>query len=531
VPEFISKLQRQILEFWTNLEKSQKIRIGVTSGVIAIAIIVGIFLITRPNYTTIISNSDPKDVADMKTVLDGKKITSKLIDNNTGIMVNLKDSDNAHFELTKAGYPKNGTTFADALGSIKINTTESDKKQIWKNLDESDIKRLLLLNGAIKDADVKVTQPDVSMFSDAAKPSAVVALTPKNEALTQEQVKGIVDLVAKSIAGLSSKDVTVIDNNTGNSLNSGESDDALVQADTQYKQKKTVEIDLEGNVNKLLNNARSDSYDRAIVVVNPVLDFDKQTQQQKTLENPVGMTGGALDSSRIIKEDLTNGATNGVPGITSNPTTSTPSYPTGSSGTGNYKKSDATENYSYNETQSATEKGLGEMIPEKSTSTVTLLYGDRVIDSSKLTPQYLQDIKNMVSTATRIPAASITVTTMKIAPVVLPKKTLNDTIKELINTYGIPAVLLILVGLMMISMIPKKKQVALEPQLATAGGPDLAAGQAGPRFIVPETEYEDIPEIGLEERSEVKKQIDKFVKQKPDAVANLLRNWLSDEWD
>ena len=40
-----------------------------------------------------------------------------------------------------------------------------------------------------------------------------------------------------------------------------------------------------------------------------------------------------------------------------------------------------------------------------------------------------------------------------------------------------------------------------------------------------------LPEIEIEEKSEVKKQIDKFVKKKPEAVAQLLRNWLADEWD
>ena len=44
-------------------------------------------------------------------------------------------------------------------------------------------------------------------------------------------------------------------------------------------------------------------------------------------------------------------------------------------------------------------------------------------------------------------------------------------------------------------------------------------------------EEEPMPEIEMEERSEIKKQIDKFVRQKPDAVAQLLRNWLSDDWD
>ena len=41
----------------------------------------------------------------------------------------------------------------------------------------------------------------------------------------------------------------------------------------------------------------------------------------------------------------------------------------------------------------------------------------------------------------------------------------------------------------------------------------------------------ELPDISTEEQSEIKRQIDKFVAQKPDAVAQLLRNWLSEDWD
>ena len=42
----------------------------------------------------------------------------------------------------------------------------------------------------------------------------------------------------------------------------------------------------------------------------------------------------------------------------------------------------------------------------------------------------------------------------------------------------------------------------------------------------------ELEEIEVKENLETKRQIDKFVDEKPEAVANLLRNWLSDEdWE
>ena len=42
---------------------------------------------------------------------------------------------------------------------------------------------------------------------------------------------------------------------------------------------------------------------------------------------------------------------------------------------------------------------------------------------------------------------------------------------------------------------------------------------------------EELDSIEYNEESEIKKQIDKFVDEKPEAVASLLRNWLSEEWE
>ena len=41
---------------------------------------------------------------------------------------------------------------------------------------------------------------------------------------------------------------------------------------------------------------------------------------------------------------------------------------------------------------------------------------------------------------------------------------------------------------------------------------------------------EELEEIGVEDKSEARKIVEKFVEDNPDAAANLLRNWLSEDW-
>jgi flagellar M-ring protein FliF len=166
------------------------------------------------------------------------------------------------------------------------------------------------------------------------------------------------------------------------------------------------------------------------------------------------------------------------------------------------------------------------MVPEKSSLAINLLYGGRVTDVKKINAEILK-VKQQASSAEGIPIANITVNSFKIAPVISVPTKISDTISKMLNTYGSFALVVLLAIALMIAALPKRKkeeEVELEPVAAGA------AAALGPRFNVPES-VDDIPEIAKEERSEEKKQIEKFVKQKPDAVAQLLRNWLSDEWD
>ena len=41
----------------------------------------------------------------------------------------------------------------------------------------------------------------------------------------------------------------------------------------------------------------------------------------------------------------------------------------------------------------------------------------------------------------------------------------------------------------------------------------------------------NLDDIEFSDKSETRKMIEKFVDENPEAVAQLLRNWLNDEWE
>lgn len=521
MPEVLSKLQQRFLEFWKNLDKSQKGRIYAISAILIIAITASIVMLTRTTYIPLVTIDDSKDAAEIEKVLQEKGINYKLGEWKK-ILVDSKDKNKAEFALASSGITSSGMNFEDAWNLVNITSTESDKKQLWQNFKKNNLIAKLKMFDNVRDADVELTFPKDSLFFEPStndKVTAFVRIDPKGE-ISPEQVKGVVSVVAASIEGLDPSNVTVVDNNF-NILNSDLSA-GIGDTSTQYKMKLKVKEELERNIKVLYPN-KSSSFDYISVVVNPVLEFDKEKSTKKEVLKPTDIDE-AVVSSHTEKEELVNGATGGVPGTDTNPGDGTTTYPIGNGENSNYKKTTTDINREFNQIMTEVEKAQGTIDFQNSSVAVTLWYGQRVPDDSAITPEFLEQCQQVISGATNIPVSKISINKYKLAPEEIYEEPLADKIQQYIDNYGYFALMLILVIGLLIAVIPRKKKESVE----AGASPELAVN--GPKFISPEEE-EPLVEISFEEKSEVKKQIEKFVKEKPESVAQLLRNWLSDDWD
>lgn len=525
MPDFIKKYLDQLKEFWKSLDKSQKMRLYITSAIVVVAISISVIILARPERIVLFSNSDQKQIGEMVSILNENSIWNTPGNNGTSIIINSKDNNNAQIVLAQSGYPKDGFTFEDAISKIGITTTESDKKNIWKKQQISDLETKIEMLDNIDEAAVTLATPESSIFQSAnkeqPKPTAYVMIRP-NKKISAAQVEGIVMLVSRSVENLNPKDITVVDNNS-NILNANFWDDSIAAANSQEELRRMRAKELEQKVLDYFSVGQFDNFDTLRVVANAILDFDKDKSQIKTITNPQGMDGGAVISSRSSEETVKNGEASGEPGLMSNPGESNaPSYQTGSGTSSDYKNTQEEINYGYDEMLRETEKATGKLIPRESGIAISLWYGNIVTDDSKLGDDFLNEIKTAASIATGIPATNISVNKLKLAQPEVKQISTAERIRELLEDYGFFAMMLILIIALLIAVIPHTKE---QPE----GVPEIAV-ISGPKFVVPEQD-ESIPEIDIEERSEIKKQIEKFAKQKPDSVAQLLRNWLSEEWD
>ncbi|MEN8906401.1 MAG: flagellar M-ring protein FliF C-terminal domain-containing protein, partial [Clostridiales bacterium] len=454
----------------------------------------------------------------------------KFSDDKKSILVNDKDKSKA--QVATLGFIKGGMEFEDAFNMIKLNTTESDKEKLWTEYKKKNLaSKLEAISDNIEIADVDLDIPEESLFvntdEDKRKATARVIVKPKQQ-LTESQVEGVASMVAGSISGLDIKDVVVLDDNL-NVLNKDSTDGemgGISSLNNREKLRTQKAKELEDRIYKLYGES-SDSFDGIKVVANPVLNFDTLKSVTKDVEVPDGMDEaagiGVKVSESTTKEEAKEDGSAQQPGTDTNPG-DTVTYPNGTTGEGSYKKQTATTNYDYKKTETEQEKAPGSLIGEESSIALALYYGRDVTDDKNISNEFIDELKEGVSQATGISVNKISINKFKMAPLKVEKISIYDTIKSLINDYGMFALMLLLVLGLFIALFPRKKKE--EPEEALE---DLEEGEEGADFIVPDDE--PLPELDLEEISEVRKQIDKFVKQKPDAVAQLLRNWLSDDWD
>jgi flagellar M-ring protein FliF len=138
-------------------------------------------------------------------------------------------------------------------------------------------------------------------------------------------------------------------------------------------------------------------------------------------------------------------------------------------------------------------------------------------NSGLTTAKVDKTIYNMVSKATGIATGNITINAYE-QPVFVPK---TATAKNWTNYIQI-ALAALIVGLLLFVVFK-----GVGPVEVTELEPELSVEQ----LLATTKENQSIEDIEYSEGSEVRKMIEKFVDEKPEAVAQLLRNWLNEDWN
>ena len=523
--ETIAQISNQITEKWGNLSKKNKIKIGIgiTTFIIAIGILV--IVLSKPKMRVLYRNLDLKAAAEVTSVLDAEKIDYTLMDNGATVLVAEKDLNSAQIILARENVPKGRYTFDDALTN-SMSTTETEKKAKMHYLKENDLEAKLESMDAIEKADVTLVIPEEknSFLESKQKSSASILLTLR-EPLSAKAIEGIARLVCSSVENLEMENINIVDS-TGNNLYIGQEQDSL-SLSKQQEHKEAAEKLIHTKVQNLLSGL----YDDIRISPNLVLDFEQYEEIREEYtpqfeDDPRGIIQREVTSSSS-SANTTNAEAPGV-AANGNPIT----YQAGDQTQGEAETESKDVTYVNNKVTSNKTKNVGDIVFEKSSLAVNLfrhkVYKQEELEKN-LNGTSWEEFKSENSQQVSIPVDESIVESIKKAtgidnvivqafekPVFIDKEPYEFNYKDYLPFILMLAILIVIV----VAILKFRKhdtEVEVEPELEVE------------EMLKTAKEQVELEEIELKENLETKKQIEKFVDEKPEAVANLLRNWLTDE--
>lgn len=527
--ERLKQIPKNLLSIWNKYTTKQKTLIISIFCTVVIAFVILFILLGRVKYDKLTETASVKETTKVTELLASEKIPYKLDKNNTIIYVDVKRYSDAVLLLASNDMPSTGISVDDLLNN-SLTTTNSDRNLKLNLYLQNQLRNYIITMEGVEDAQVYYipVENNLSILTTPRDTTASVLLTVDDD-FELKTAETIAEVVAAVIGNSNTEKIKVADQN-GTLLYGGADDlySGNAKTNEEFREKLTNNF-----INNIYMGLIKNGFDDVEIMPNLKFNLDKVTELYTEYIPAEGQEQGVL--KRSYKYNSENaGSSGGVPGTSSNDGTDYMTQDSSSSeGTVEIEELD----YLPNERVTNIEYEVGAVIPEESTISLVLLdvvttteeelelkgllddttFDEYVMNNSKRVKVPVDpDIVTMVSMATGIAENNIQIMAYT-QPSFIPKAV------EIRNwTDYIQIALAVLILLFIIFVVFK----GFGPMEVTELEPELSVEQ----LLSTTKEAQSVEDIEFNEVSEVRKSIEKFVDEKPDAVAQLLRNWLSEDW-
>lgn len=484
-------------------------------GVIGIIIAI-IVLASQKEYVFLDYDFNTSERTMAAAVLAEQGISCEIAANGA-LMVLDTDEDAARMALATAGLP--GGVYESSY-EPGLTSTQQDKVYLQNEELQKKLQSIIESMEEVDSAAVVISQPEKSAFAletETVPPSASVMITRKyGETLSNEQIRGILNLVRDSVAGIDEDDISITDTELGDlkaPLVSGLDVD-------NAKLRLTNEVSESARQRALNMLEKMYGPDNAEVEVTVVLDTD-ETKTETLTYNPIdpeNPQNNPLDYGEHERDFLRgdDDIAEGVPGANDN--IGTPQYGEEVDDTEGINDYAVHDIYDYLVGWTKQELNRNGLVITDATAAV-LVNADTLPDGTR------EQIITMVANATGIPVENVSVHNYAFyAPEAEPATVIDGLTTG--QQLGLAAILLVVLAVLIFIIIviitkrKKKKQEELEAQLAEEEA-----------LYAEEDAFsdEDLEPITMVETTEQKlrSQIKDLAHSDPEIVASLLKNWLS----
>jgi flagellar M-ring protein FliF len=509
-----SKIQQQLTTVVQRLTMAQKVMFGVVGLGVMLGIYLLVSLVNSPSYATLFNNLSPEDASKIVAKLKEKEIPYMLDNDGKSVLVPKPNVYDLRLTLAGEGLPQASTIGYEIFDRTNLGISDFVQKVNYRRALEGELARTILQLEEVEGARVHLVVPERTLFREDEKPTtaSVVLKLKSGNPLRRETVDGITHLVASSVEGLTSGNVTIVDSRGELLSEQVKPNSVAALTATQYELQQNVEGYLAQKAQHLLESVVGPG--NAIVQVNAELDF---RQVERTLEQ-YDPEKTAIRSEQISEEKTANGDS------------SAPST-----------RNSSVTNYEVNKTVEHIVEGMG-TIKRLSVATVVNAVPKTVTRDGVTTTEYIARPKDEMNSFTELVKKAVgfnpvrndevTVTNLSFGTSVPDQDFMYKTEplgdwtqhvnKLLVVAAMIGGVVILwsLLGRLLKRVeIPTVETAYAAPATAIRGAPDA--------LQLPHGDEDINPTIVV--RNERRARVTEYIRERPDEGARLLKVWMAEE--
>ncbi|MDD7402926.1 MAG: hypothetical protein SO170_10005 [Butyribacter sp.] len=537
--ERLKEIPTRIVEFWKKYSSKQKTIIIAVICLVLVAIGITAYLVSRPTWTKFQTFSKLEDASAMKNVLEEKSIKYSSSNDGLTLYVQEKDMTDALYAMSDNGLTDTGYTWDKAFDN-SMSTTEDEKSQKRILALQSEIKKSLVDYSFIDDADVFINVPKTTYsVLDEEGDTSITASIKVDESKKDQLTESTAQALASWLANAVGTDVehVIINDTEGNCIYNGSTADSLggsiTGGSTEYCEK--LRNTIASNVTDLL--IKSGYNDIQVGTQGIRFNMNKIETLTKKYSVAEGREYGYPTNFYSYKSEGGANGSGGEPGTASNDDDTDYVIEQGNGSSSSLEIEKLQDLLTDETVENIKQETPAIEYDESSLAVVALRYkvydesaleADGTLDNMTFDEFMAQnsdrqaitlsaDEINLIAQATGVDSAKISVMAYEV-----PK-----FVEKTDDAKGIADYLMIILAVLIIALLIFVVVRGTAPVKVSEEEPELSVEQ----LLATTKENQSLDDIEFSDKSETRKMIEKFVDENPEAVAQLLRNWLNDEWD
>ena len=276
--EFLAKYFSSLGEAWGKLSGGKKAAVaGLAVLVLSGLITAGVMLRPQDPYEYAFVGLSAEDTQQITGFFKRSNIIDYQVDAK-GVKVPTSQVAETRLKLANEGLPAHGVVGWEKFDAQDFTRTDFEQRINKQRAIQGELSRTIMMIDGLTAAKVHIVSPKSSLFlEDKLEPTAAIYVkTRRGFELDKKQVRGIVNLVSRSVEGLKPNNVTIIDGE-GKMLTEVESEDSsakMTKEMTSYK--RAIEKQYEENIRGIVG--RIVGAEKVEVKVDATVDFTQESQ-------------------------------------------------------------------------------------------------------------------------------------------------------------------------------------------------------------------------------------------------------------